>query len=29
MAIRYDKKLESEINRVIRNFNSKINRLTK
>lgn len=29
MAIRYDKKLESEINRVIRNFNSKINRLEK
>lgn len=29
MAIRYDKKLNKEINRVIRNFNSKINRLSK
>ena len=29
MAIRYDKKLESEINRTIRNFNQKISRLEK
>ena len=29
MAIRYDKKLTNEINKVVRNFNSKINRLEK
>ena len=29
MAIRYDKNLNSEINKVIRNFNNKINRLEK
>lgn len=29
MAIRYDKKLENEINRTIRNFNQKISRLEK
>lgn len=29
MAIRYDKKLENEINRTLRNFNSKVRRLEK
>ena len=29
MAIRYDKKINSEINRVIKNFNQKISRLEK
>lgn len=29
MAIRYDKKLNQEINRVIRNYNQKINRISK
>ena len=29
MAIRYDAKLNKEINRVVRNFNNKINRLKK
>lgn len=29
MAIRYDKKLEKEINRILRNYNQKINRLIK
>ena len=29
MAIRYDKKLENEINRTIKNFNQKISRLEK
>ena len=29
MAIRYDKKLTNEINKVVRNFNNKINRLEK
>lgn len=29
MSIRYDKKLENEINKVVRNFNQKINRLEK
>ena len=29
MAIRYDKKLNQEMNRIIRNFNQKISRLEK
>ena len=29
MAIRYDKKINQEINRTIRNFNQKISRLEK
>ena len=29
MSIRYDKKLENELNKVVRNFNQKINRLEK
>lgn len=29
MAIRYDRKINNEINRIVRNYNAKINRLTK